>query len=157
MRREHCFSRFKENTMAIYPFKLADVARYLKDEYKIGSVAFLVEDMSVNKYFSENEMSKLNSIEDFLFFCDQLKEPFVLEFELKNETLNINVDDGNYIILEFTDMNAMKKFLENLLSGLNLSNLFKQVWDTVGEHFICINNDGEIYEYKDYQELMESE
>lgn len=158
MEVKYCFSRFKESSIAVYPFRLSDVAPYLKEDMKTGSIAFLVADMSVGKYYSENEVPDLNSIEEFLSFCDRLKEPFVQEFEIENEITSICIDDENYIVLEFENVFFMKTFLEELFKGFNLysSELFNAVLQSVNERFVCVNN-GDVSFYKDYNKLMEYE
>ena len=158
MSNKYCFSRFTENEIALYPFQLSEVAPYLRGYSKIYSKSFLVEDMSVNKYFSEKEIPNLNNIEDFLSFCSQLKEPFVQEFEMKSEDLNITVDDENYITLEFKNAPAMGVFLEELLITLNLftSELFNAIFNATEKQFICVSNDGFVSSCRNYSELMES-
>lgn len=153
-----CFSRFKESSIAVYPFRLSDIAPYLNENMKKGSITFLVADMSVNKYFSENQVSDLYSIEGFLSFCDDLKEPFVQEFEIENDSISISVDDEDYIVIRFESVDVMRIFLENFLIGFNLytSELFSALLQSVDEHFLCVT-DGTIRIYKDYRELMESE
>ncbi|KAF0199004.1 MAG: hypothetical protein FD170_3964 [Bacteroidetes bacterium] len=158
MSNKYCFSRITEHGIALYPFQLSEVAPFLRGYFQIYSTSFLVEDMSVSKYFTEKEASGLNSIEDFLSFCAQLKEPFIQEFEVKCEDLNISVDDENYITLEFKNTPGLVVFLEELLSGLNLftPELFNAVFNATEKHFICVSNEGVVSSCKDYSELMES-
>ena len=158
MAGKYCFSRFKERSIVLYPFRLADVVPYLYEDMQTGSIAFLVEDMSINKYYSEKEVPDLNSIEDFLSFCNQLKEPFVQEFEIENEISSICIDDENYMVLEFENELTMRMFFEEILKGFKLytPELFNAVLQSVSEGFVCVSN-GEVFLYKDYYDLMQSE